>query len=328
MNRRLRFPVLVAALLSVSIDRSARADADHIAWHGNDVSGTSISIPTADRATIVVLVRPGQAQSKATLDQLSTVLKSASPQVVLVVSGEKASEQAKSLAADKDAPGPIVVDPDFAFSGDLGVHVWPEIVIVDTQGKCVGRLPGLRQAGSTEILAYLDLAAGKITQPELEAGLATQPAVVEGSSAQMHLQLARQMLASGRSDQAAAELSVAMKQPPVDAPTQLLAARIMLGLHQVEGAVELLDKIPAGANPAPQRDVIRARALIQSERWPDALALLVETVKLSPEPAEAFYLLGIAYAHEQKPVEAAAAFRAAAEAALPRETTLAVESPK
>lgn len=323
-----RITASLALCLAALIASPSRAEPpSSIQWKGTDITGAARTLPASERASLVVLVRPGQPQSADAMAQVKAVLKTQQPQVLVIVSGEKAAEQGKELSTAEGTPGPVVADADFALSGELGVHVWPEIIVVDTKGKCVGRLPGFRANGPNEMNAYLDLANGKITQTEVDARLAAPANVVADKPNALHLQVAKQMLAVGKTKEAESELALAMKSLPEEPPAQLLAARLLVLTGKNEEGLAVLAKIPEAAVPAPQRRVIEGRALIQTGKWTEAIELLKTAVKTSPEPAEAQYLLGVAYDHEMKPADAAIAFRAAAEAALPVELRVRVGQP-
>lgn len=317
MNTRFaQHALLAVAIISTSRWCAAANMPETFEWAGADVRGQSISIPAADRPTVIAFVRPGQQQSRETIEQLRAVLKSTSPQVVLVVSGESAAEQASRLAID-GAPGSVISDVEYAISGSLGVHVWPELLIVDGRAKCVAQLPGLRQAGPSEIIAYLDLASGRITSEQLQTRLTTQPVVADEEASARRLEVARDLIAHDRINDAERELNLVLEHLPNDGPTRLLAARVLLSLSRIKEATTLLATIPDGSVPSAQRGVVEAKACILSQDWDHASSLLQAAVKLNPDPAEAQYLLGLTLQHQGKFAEAAAAYRAAAEATLP-----------
>src|ERR1051326_946575 len=149
-------------------------------WSAQDISGKAVSVP-ADRVSVLAFLRQDQAQSQ---EALQTLTKSFTDpklaNVLVIISGPSAADQAKALAAK--CPWPVVADPDFTASGKLGVHVWPTTVLVKADGAQAGHLAGLPISYAADLQAYLDFAADKINAEALAKRLTNHEVVKDDRS--------------------------------------------------------------------------------------------------------------------------------------------------
>jgi thioredoxin-like negative regulator of GroEL len=287
-----------------------------LSWAGTDVSGAKVAVPVAGRISVIAFVRGGQAQSDELLGLLPAALKDAPDlQVLLIVGGENAAEQARSLKQKENARWPIVVDGEFAASGQFNVHVWPTTVVVDPTGNQVAHIAGLSQSCATDLKAYLDFAAHKIDQATLTKSLTSHDVVADNSeqAAARHLQVAKRLIEGRELDAARSQIEQGLKLKPDDASLRLALAKLMLLQNQPKEALSVLDQLPASVAPPWQIGTLRGRALIGLERWDEAKKLLSDCTNLNPDPAEAHYLLGLVYQHENDWTHAAKSFRKAFE---------------
>lgn len=308
---------IVSALLMVLLTAAGSFGADEklvVKWSGMDIDGKAVSIPV-DRPSVVAFVRADQDQSKAALKQILAVADAKAVQVVVILSGPAATELAKKLKADISKDWPIAADPDFAATGKMNIHVWPTTLVIKPDGTQVAHLAGMPKSFTTELAAYLEYASGKLDDAALKTRLSTQDVVTDSpaQAASRHLQVAHRLLEQGQTDQAQSELSAGLKIAPNDSLLQLTLAKVQVMLNHPKEALELLDKVPASASPGWQVSQIRGRALILQDKWADAKAILPEALKLNPDPAEAHYLLGLCFQHDQDPKNAAEQFRLAFE---------------
>jgi hypothetical protein len=286
------------------------------AWSGKDSRGAEIKVP-GEQATLVLFLMADQPQSREALSQTVALLadgKGVRP--IAVVSGEKVAEFAQKLAQDGKWPGAVVLDADYTISGKAGVHVWPTADVVLPSGERLGHVPGLPGSFAHEVAAYVDCAVGKTSRADLAKRLSDN-GVVDDSPQQIahrHLHVAEQLLEQGRAEQARVELTTGLKVQPGDTALLLALAGVDITLHEPDKALAVLDGLTAGSVPQWQMSLLRGRALIAKGQWDAAAAVLPESIKLNPQPGEAYYLLGLVQEHKGQWEQAAGSYRQAFEA--------------
>lgn len=316
MNSTIKQVCAVLLLVCAMVQAAAPTQpAPTIKWSAKDSGGADVTIPV-DRPSIVAFIRADQDQSKEAIKQIQKVLPDLkAAQIIVILSGPLAAEQARQMAGDTLKGLPVVADPEFTASGTMNIHVWPTTLVVKSDGTQVAHLAGMPRTFSTDLLAYLDFASGKLDEAALQKRLTTQDVVTDSPQqiAARHLQVAQRLLEQGHPDQAKPELTEGLKNVPQDSMLLLAMARVDVLLNQPKDAMDILDKLPAGTAPGWQSSLIRARALIGLERWSDAKAILPDALKLNPDPAEAHYLFGLCYQHDQDWAHASEQFRLAFE---------------
>lgn len=297
-------------LLSLAI--SAGALAADVNWTAKDLAGNDVKVPDA-KTSVVAFVRADQEQSKQALKQIQSSANDA--QVVIVLSGPAAQDNAMALAGTLPRTWHVVTDADFAASGKMNIHVWPTTLVVKSDGAQVAHLAGAPKSFAADLAAHLDFANGKLDESGLKARLASNDVITDSPAqvASRHLQVAQRLVERGQFDLAQAELQVGLKHVPQDPASLLLLARVKVLLNQPQDAMTVLDGLPAGAAPSAQLNLVRGRALIGLGKWSDAKLSLTEALKLNPDPAEAHYLLGVCLEHEKDFPAAAEQYRLAFE---------------
>ncbi len=294
---------------------SRAAETSKVRWAGADAAGRAVKIPDPGTVTILAFVRADQPQSRMAMHQLrATTRQSSSAKVIVFVSGDNAAQQARELS---DLPWPLVVDSDFSASGAMSVHAWPTTLIVKSDGELVAHLAGVGTSYTTDLEAYLQLAAGKIDAAELAKRLADKESISDGPAekAARHLALARRFLDQGRGEQAIVEIQQGLKLAP-DSPGLLTAnIQALLAAGRADEALKAIDALADGSIPAWQINLLRGKALWAMNRHDQAKAALNDAIKLNPNPAEAQYLIGRVHEEEKDFTAAAAAYRKAYEAA-------------
>ncbi|HVT88699.1 MAG TPA: tetratricopeptide repeat protein [Tepidisphaeraceae bacterium] len=306
-----------ACLMALGFCALARgADAPPaIQFAGKDIVGKDVTIP-GDRPTIVAFVRIEQAQST---DALKAIQAAAGDpklaQVVVILSGPNASANAKTISSTLPQSWQFVADIDFSASGKMSIHVWPTTLVIKTDGTQVAHLAGMPQTFASELQADLEFASGKLDEKALQQRLTAHEVITDSpaQAASRHIQVSQRLIEQGYFDQARNELNEGLKIAPQDPMLQLTLARVCVLLKQPAQAIEILDKLPSGSIPNWQVSLIRGRALIATEKWADAKAVLPDSLTLNPDPAEAHYLLGLCYQHDQDWQHAAAEFQSAFE---------------
>lgn len=286
-----------------------------VQWTAKDSKGAAVQVPVEQKATLLLFVMPEQPQSRLALAQMGAVLKEVGAvQAVVVVSGDQAAQQAGKLAVEY--PWPVVADPEYAATGKLSVRVWPTAVVVDGAGKVVAHLAGLPKNFSKDLESYLAFASRRIDQAALEERLAHRDVVGDSpeQGANRHLQVAQRLLDKGMIDQARHELAEGLKLHPNFPALRVALAKVLLASGETAEALKLLEQLDRSALPAPQANLLRGKALAQMGKVEEARTLLLEAIKLNPQPAEAWYELGLLYQGQDDAANAAAAFRKAFEA--------------
>lgn len=280
-----------------------------------DADDRAITIPARDRTTVLAFVRGGQPQSQLVLRQVETVVgEGREVQVIVLLSGPDAREQVEALRRTVTR-WPIVLDLAFAVSGQLNVHAWPTTVVIGRDARELAHLAGTPKSLRADLAAHLDFSEGKIDAAQLAGRLENREVVGDsnGEAAARRHEVARRLMRSGKLEAAREQLDGALQLKPDDPALRLALARLLLLLRQPAEAVAMLDAIPDGNLPPGQILTLRGGAAIGLEQWDQAKAVLIEALKLNPSPAEAYYLLGLVYEHEQDFAQAASAFRRAFE---------------
>ena len=324
MSRSIIIMSMVVCAVVVSATRGAVAtsQATVVPWTARDTAGNDVTVPSRERTTIVEFLRPGQAQSEESLKQIKEVVakEQASPVgIVIVLSGPDNVAAAREVEAGQ---AQLVLDPQYAISGKMDVHVWPATVVVAADGTALARLSGMRPTFATDLAAHLDFAARRIDQAALEKRLATRQVVAATSqqAATRYLIIANALIERGQFEQALAEIDQGLQREPREVSLRLARGSLLLRLKQFDAALATADELE-GAVPSWQNSVLRAEALIALERWAEAKQAVEAAVRLNPHPAHAHYLAGQVYIHDQDFKAAAASFRAAYEASISNGTT-------
>jgi tetratricopeptide (TPR) repeat protein len=287
-----------------------------VSWTGRDTTGAEVRIPGAG-VTVVAFVRVGQTQSLQSLDLMREALaKRTGVSTVLVVSGQQDKDPNTELAAKNPARWPLVVDTQFALSGQLDIHVWPTTLLIRKDGTIVAHLAGLPPAFADSFAASLDYASGAIGKAEYDERLASHEVVGDNDfrKARRHLEVATRLLDQGDAAGARTEVDAGLKLQPDDVLLKLALVRCQAAAGQVAEALAVINALPADALPSWQYAVVRADIYIKLQRWDDAQKLLPEAIRLNPSPAEAHYLSGLVYQHDGDAPKAADSFRKAYEA--------------
>lgn len=281
-----------------------------------DVNGSEVKVP-GEGVSVLVFVRMDQVESKKMLEQVGVAIKGMkSAQAVAVVGGETSAVDAAGLAKGGSWAGAVVSDPEYVTSGKMSIYAWPSAVVMNAAGEVVAHIGGYPSSFATDLAADLEFAAGKIDKATLEQRTAAHEVVADSADqkAGRNLEVARRLLAQGIPDAARVEIAKALEYGPKDAGLKMEAVKLMVTLADVKGAEDELAKVDTSAVPAAQVNLVRGQIALQEEKWDEAEKLLAEAVKLNPNPAEAWYGLGLVYKHKQEWVKAAEAFEKAYEA--------------
>jgi thioredoxin-like negative regulator of GroEL len=279
-----------------------------------DLNGAETRVPAADRPTVLLFARADQEQTARAGDGLKMALQGVPPvQTLVVFSGRDSTAESATFA--KTLPWPTVMDPDYVIAGQLEISAWPTTVVVASDGRELTRLAGLGSTYVRDLNAYLSFATHAIDRAALDRRLGTTGVAADSPAQQAgrHARIAQQLLDTGSTDEAKAELDRGQKLAPQDPYLLLLSARVALLQKDPQRTLALLETVDERTVDARAIATLRGAALVALKRADEAVPILLPVLKLNPDPCEAFYFLGAAYQQSGRDAEAATAFRAAFE---------------
>jgi Tfp pilus assembly protein PilF len=312
MNR-----VTLGLVLCLCIVRAATAAAPApVEWEAVSTAGKPVRVPLKDQPTVILFFKAQQTRSLETLEQLKPILADKTVQVLAVISGKEAVEQAKAMVEQTQWPWPVVIDPEYNTSGKMSVRVWPTTLVIRGDGMITGHLAGASNAFAKDLESHLEFAAGRIDEAELKTRLESHEVVGSKSehAAARHERVALRLLERHQVQGAHDELTKALAELPGDPTLIQLMARTKLLLNQPQEALDWLKKLDEVQASASGALTTRGRALLALGKRDQAIESLTAALKLNPAPAEAQYALGQAYEAAGDSAKAAAAYRAAFEA--------------
>jgi tetratricopeptide (TPR) repeat protein len=291
----------------------ASALAASIQLNLKETTGKEIIIPAPDKPTIVAFLRIAQQQSA---DALAQLVKESDAHTIIVLSGGNSAEAVGKFIADNKLAAPIILDKDYELSGKLSVHVWPTTVVIAPDGTEAAHLAGLPPTYARDVHAYLQFAEKKIDKAALEQMLSAANVVAPTpqQAATRYVIIADALIEREQLADARAEIERGLKLQPNETSLKVALVRVMLKQKQYAEALAAADQLKDAAAPW-QVNVLRAEALVALERWPEAKTAAADAVRLNPKPAQAHYLAGLVWAHDNDWPHAAESFRRAYESA-------------
>lgn len=285
-------------------------------WTAQAAGGAKVCVPLKGAVSVVLFAMADQSRSRDAADQLADAIKGRKGiNICVVVSGKGSEKGAAAVASFDPLPWPVVADPDYAASALFGVHVWPTTIVVNGDGAISGHLAGLPKNYRTDLDAHLELAAGKIDRRQLDHLLSSNDTITDDPEqmAHRHLILADRLLNKGLVDQAKKELDAACALNPRSPQDLLAMARTMVAVGRSEQAFAVLKSIDPTAVSPSVLNLLMGESLASQGKWAQAAEKYAQALNLNPEPAEAYYRMGIAYDHLNQSAKAAEAYRKAFE---------------
>lgn len=183
------------------------------------ISGAKAPLLAEGRANVFVFFRPGHEPSRQALAGLARLEKEFRKKPVRFVAvaspsfGKKAAEAAVRSAG---AAMPVLLDPDDALYGELGVTHHPAVGIASADGRLSGYQPWLSVHLVDSLRAHVRHALGEIDELQLTAELDPDPSGGCGprAEARARAQFARMLLVAGQCDMARRELAIAVRLDP------------------------------------------------------------------------------------------------------------------
>lgn len=295
-----------------------------LSWIANDIGGKPVRIPNDSLPTVLVLMRPGDAANVAAARQVQGVVRDLAPGAVQVLSvscGPLAASDAATLAQLTDDPWPIVADVDNALCGAMDVHSWPSIVLLKIDGTELARFGGAPESLAWRLDAYLKFATAKIDRAALDQQIAALAPSADAAGADDLERTVRHidsLLREGKIERANERLREAMNANPDSTALRVLEVKILTAGNEADDtrrALVLLERLPADAIEAWERDLYRARLFSALGQWDLAKPAAQRLLDARPDLSEAHFLMGrIAEAQGDFPT-AAAEYRRAMELA-------------
>lgn len=282
-------------------------------WGLTSVDGSELKVPHPGQPTILVFSRPKNTEQPYLLQLLRAVADPTRAQVVLVVSGDDAFQEARKLSDARIVPGHIVVDTKEELRERLQVNVWPTTLVIRSDGTQAARISGAPDNLAHSLIAYLDFASGKIDRLTLTQRLATRLAVGDtpARKAARELQSFQRMIEAGKAAQAREALEKAIAEQPEATSLQVAMIKLLTAEGQATEAIQAIDRLKADALPPGETEVLRARAHMQMKQWNAAAKVLTQAINKSPKLGEAHYLLAQLYEKSGDFQKAALHYRAA-----------------
>ena len=285
-------------------------------WSGKDVAGKAVVVPDAAKPTLLLFLRPEQPQSQQVVKMTEAALREGhGAQVIVILSGSAAAEQASALAAQKVVAWPIVTDADGKLAQQHGVASWPATLIVRPDATVVSHIAGAPLSLTFAIGAYIDFASGKIERDALHEQLARHALVSDGpvQKAVWHAQMGERLLIEGKAELAKQMFLDGLKLDATNVPLQAGLAEALIQLNDADAALKQLAKLPPNAIAPWQQNLLRGKALVALGRWNEAKVAAQAVLQERPETADAHYLMGRIYEQEKDWANAAKSYRMARE---------------
>jgi len=301
-------------IVPVPVASTRPATSDTFTGSLTTLTGQRVNVPRRDRPTILVFLHRGNTQQESLFRQIATAVPNPlRAQVVVIVGGEKAVEEAGKIAPQVPAAYGIVADAGHVWFDRLEVSVWPTVLVLRPDGTQAWRSAGVPETLWVRLSAYVDFASGRIDQATLMQRLATvmSAGVEKKAGTDQQLADARHLLDKGEAEKARKVLERTLATQPSAVEVRVELARAYLQLDQPEPALRQLDALPPNAIAPQQEQLMRATALVKELRWPEAQRMLVTLVAGYPDLAEAHYLLGQLYERDLRWQDAAAEYKLA-----------------
>ena len=198
----------------------------------NGGSGRLLGLPRQHKASVFLFFRPGQANSRAVLEELGRMVPAFAGKPVhwcAVVSSNQPMAQAQEDFAEAKLAIPLLVDKDEALAARIGVVLHPVIGVADGEGKLAMYHPYRAVSYGVRLRAMLQFLLGEIPKQELDAVTDPAPPMYGGGSAKAlrHLRLAERLYEGKRAATALAELEKCIKLDPDLAAAHALLAEII-----------------------------------------------------------------------------------------------------
>jgi predicted CXXCH cytochrome family protein len=297
-----------------ALPRLIRAEHERLSlsWSGLDALGRTVTVPGPAVPSIILLARAGAEQTEAAIKSLNAVVAPGSAHVVIVLSGDLASDRAASLALA--VPWPVVADARGILAEQLEVRGLPMALVIGPDGMEVARATGAAGSIAWKLSPYIRTDADAAEHEPLDPShLRPQQAGDSATrKAERLRQVAQRMLARGQAEQAQQFIDQAIRLQPDSASVQAVKIEALIELSRFDEASARLEAISAAALSPGRWQLLRGRILYGTGKLDQARTALRDALVSEPGLAEAQMLLGRIYEQQGDWQKAAEAYRQAA----------------
>ena len=252
----------------------------------------------------VVVLQAGQGSLErlvADLEILVQTLKSETGafDCVGVMSGPGGEGYLRSRAPGARDAFPILLDPDFAFWGKLGVIAAPTAVVVGADHKIQWVKAGYGYDFLAGLHAQLEKALGRKTGADAPVRVETLGNDSNRARRDRHIQLARTLARKGRLESAVQELEKLRQTDPNAVDVAFELGEVLCRAGKNEAALKMMAEVKAESKADKAHSLwVSAWAKRQLGELDVAGSLLGEALKLEPQSSRILYELG--KVHQEK----------------------------
>lgn len=246
----------------------------------------------------IVILQTKQANLERLVADLETLAETLKAQIgpfdcVGVMSGPTPKEPLRTRAPGARAAFPVLLDPNFALWGKLGVIAAPTAVIVGADHKIQWVKAGYGYSFLADLHAQLAKALGRKTDGPASVRVETLENDSSRARRDRHIQLARALAKKGRWDAAVKELETLHRVDPNAVDVTLELGEILCRAGKNEAALKLVSGVKAESNQDKAHALwIGGRARRQMADLPAAEAMLTQALELDRESPRILYELG------------------------------------
>jgi Tfp pilus assembly protein PilF/peroxiredoxin len=293
-----------------------------------EVSGADVTLRQF-RGRVVVLVF-GELYHEKTVEacrRLDGVLREPrwqdQPVVTILVTTQGAKPADLQAHAADHLPPIVLHDPGRKAFGDYQVAVMPSVVVVDREGRVAHAVAALTPRFADVLSDSMLYAAGKLSAQRFEQTLNPPPATTAPADqvrAERLALLARQLARRGLDDMAAEKYRESLQLLPGQTAAHLELGLLLLKQDRLADADEHFQLVLAQQPQSVQ--ALLGSAFVRTLRGGEELTPAERTVRdvlaRNPSLPRAHYLLGLILEKRNKPEDAAASFKKAAQLLLER----------
>lgn len=286
-----------------------------------DAEGTSFAYDANHPGVLgLVVMKTGQdhfSRVVADLKKVTAQLRPGRPAAfdcVIVVSGPGAGEFVRAQTVETDSPVRVLLDPDFALWGRLGIIAAPTAIVVGADRQVQWTQAGYGYDFIPAFHAQMGKALGLDRDAEASVRVETLENASDRARLERHVQMGRMLAERGRLTSAIEEFRRARALDPNAIDVVLELGELLCRAGENQAAFDLAATTEAQAKTDPQRArilLIRGWAQRQMGQLDEAEALLSKAAELGPRSARTFYELGKVYQEKGDLEKAVSCYRQA-----------------